>query len=119
MSGTTFLIMKYLLTAGVVVLVSEVAKRSDRMGAVLAALPLVTVLTLIWLQVERQPVEKISNHAWYTFWYVLPTLPMFLAFPWLMARLGFWPALLASVAITALSFVLFAVLMRRFGVGLI
>ena len=44
-----------------------------------AALPLVTELTLIWLHVERQPEAKIANHAWYTFWYVLPTLPMFLA----------------------------------------
>lgn len=49
------------------VLVSEVAKRSDRLGAVIASLPLVTVLTLIWLQVEDQPAQKISNHAYYTF----------------------------------------------------
>lgn len=119
MSSTTFLILKYLLTAAVVVLVSEVAKRSDRLGAVVASLPLVTVLTLIWLQVEDQPAQKISNHAYYTFWYVLPTLPMFLAFPWLMSRFGFWLSLVASVAITLLCFVAFAVLMKRFGVALI
>ncbi|MGE4407087.1 DUF3147 family protein, partial [Pseudomonas sp.] len=73
-----WIITKYLLTAAVVVLVSEVAKRSDRLGGLLAALPLVTVLAMVWLYVERQPLEKIANHAWYTFWYVLPTLPMFL-----------------------------------------
>jgi uncharacterized membrane protein (GlpM family) len=76
-----WLVTKYLITAAVVVLVSEVAKRSDRLGGLIAALPLVTVLALIWLQVERQPQVKIANHAWYTFWYVVPTLPMFLAFP--------------------------------------
>jgi len=119
MSGATYLVAKYLLTAAVVVLVSEVAKRSDQMGAVLASLPLVTVLTLIWLHVESQSELKISNHAYYTFWYVLPTLPMFLAFPWLMSRFGFWLSLLASVAITALCFVVFAVVMRKFGVSLI
>ena len=50
------------------------------------------VLALIWLYVENQPQEKLANHAWYTFWYVLPTLPMFLAFPVLLPRWGFWLA---------------------------
>jgi uncharacterized membrane protein (GlpM family) len=113
-----YLIVKYLLTAGVVVLVSELAKRSDKLGGLLAALPLVTVLTLIWLYVEQQPVSKIANHAWYTFWYVIPTLPMFLAFPVLLPRIGFWPALLASIAITAICFGLFALVVRRFGIEL-
>jgi glycosyltransferase involved in cell wall biosynthesis len=44
------------------------------------------LLTLIWLYIEQQPTSKIANHAWYTFWYVIPTLPMFLAFPWLMSH---------------------------------
>jgi hypothetical protein len=101
------------------VLVSELAKRSDRLGGFVAALPLVTVLTLVWLYLENQPQGKIANHAWYTFWYVLPTLPMFIAFPWLLPRLGFWPSLLASVIITAVSFGLLALLMRRFGVELL
>ena len=64
----TWIITKYFLTAGMVVLVSELAKRSDKIGGFVAALPLVTVLTLIWLYVENQPQEKIASHAWYTFW---------------------------------------------------
>ncbi len=114
-----WLVTKYLITAAVVVLVSEVAKRSDRLGGLFAALPLVTVLALIWLYVERQPQTKIANHAWYTFWYVVPTLPMFLAFPVLLPRLGFWPTLFACVAITVVCFWLFALLVRRFGIELL
>ncbi|OOG59154.1 hypothetical protein B0E47_03730 [Rhodanobacter sp. B05] len=114
-----WLVTKYLITAAVVVLVSEAAKRSDRLGGLLAALPLVTVLALIWLYVERQPQSKIANHAWYTFWYVVPTLPMFLAFPLLLPRLGFWPTLLACVVITVVCFWLFALLVRRFGIELL
>lgn len=114
-----WLIAKYLLTAAVVVLVSEAAKRSDRLGGFLAALPLITVLAMIWLYVERQPLEKIANHAWYTFWYVLPTLPMFLLFPRLLARLGFWLALLAGALLTVACFGLLALLLRRFGVQLL
>ncbi|HEV2539043.1 MAG TPA: DUF3147 family protein [Frateuria sp.] len=114
-----WLVTKYLVTAAVVVLVSEVAKRSDRLGGLLGALPMVTLLALIWLQVEHQPQQKIANHAWYTFWYVLPTLPMFLIFPALLPRLGFWPTLLACAVITAACFGLFALAVRRFGIELL
>ncbi len=114
-----WLITKYFLTATVVVVVSEVAKRSDKLGGLIAALPLVTVLTLIWLYVEQQPQEKIANHAWYTFWYVVPTLPMFLVFPALLPRIGFWPTLLASITITVVCFGLFALAARRFGIELL
>jgi len=114
-----WLIAKYLTTAAVVVLVSELAKRSDKLGAFVAALPLVTLLALIWLHLERQPETKIANHAWYTFWYVAPTLPMFLAFPFLLPRLGFWPTLLVSVVITVVCFGLFAFTVRRFGIELL
>jgi F0F1-type ATP synthase assembly protein I len=114
----TWLITKYFITAAMVVLVSEIAKRSDRLGGLIAALPLVTLLTLLWLYFEQQPAEKIANHAWYTFWYVLPTLPMFAVFPMLMARFGFWPTLALSVLITVVSFVLLSQVLKWFGVEL-
>jgi hypothetical protein len=114
-----WLMTKYGMTAAVVVLVSEAAKRSDKMGGFIASLPLVTILALIWLYVEQQPQEKIANHAWYTFWYVVPTLPMFLAFPLLLPRLGFWPTLLACVLITLICFGMFALAVRRFGIELL
>lgn len=113
-----WLITKYALTAAIVVVVSEVAKRSDRLGGLVAALPLVTLLALVWLHVEKQPVSKIANHAWYTFWYVVPTLPMFLAFPFLLTRIGFWPTIGASLGITLFSFVAFAAIVRPFGIHL-
>ncbi len=114
-----YLIIKYLITAGVVVLVSEFAKRSDKLGGLLAALPLVTVLTLIWLYVDQQPTSKIASHAYYTFWYVLPTLPMFLIFPYLLSKWGFVLALLLSLLITVFLFVLFALVVKNYGVDLL
>lgn len=115
----TWIVTKYLITAAVVVLVSELAKRSDKLGALMAALPMVTVLALIWLHVEGQSQVKVANHAWYTFWYVIPTLPMFLVFPWLLPRLGFWPTLVACAVLTMVCFAGFAVLVRRFGIELL
>ena len=118
-ASMAWIITKYLLTAGMVVFISEVAKRSDRLGGFIAALPLMTLLTLVWLYVENQPEEKIANHAYYTFWYVIPTLPMFLLFPYLLPRLGFWITMGACVVITVICFGLFALLMKGFGINLL
>jgi hypothetical protein len=115
----TWIITKYLLTAGVVVFVSEVAKRSDRLGGLIAALPLMTLLTLTWLYIENQPEEKIANHVYYTFWYVIPTLPMFLLFPYLLPKLGFWMTMGASVIVTVVCFGLFSLVIKNFGVELL
>jgi F0F1-type ATP synthase assembly protein I len=114
-----WVITKYFLTAALVVFISEVAKRSDKLGGLVASLPLITFLTLIWLYVEKQPDSKIANHAFYTFWYVVPTLPMFLIFPYLLPRLGFWLTMGACVVITIACFALFAFVMKNFGIDLL
>ena len=114
-----YLITKYLITAAVVVLVSEFAKASDKLGGLVAALPLVTVLTLIWLYIEQQPATKIANHAYYTFWYVIPTLPMFLLFPYLLPKLGFWLTLMACIIFTLIVFYVYALALKPFGINLL
>ncbi len=113
-----WLLSKYAITAFMVVLISEAAKRSDRLGGLLAALPLVTIMVLIWMKLEGETSEKISAHAWYTFWYVVPTLPMFILFPFIYQRTSFWLTLLISCAITVLLFTLWALLLKRFGIML-
>ena len=115
-------LLKYLITSGLVVLISEVARRSDRLGALIAALPMVTVLAMTWmffdLKGETQ-TEKIANHAYYTFWYVIPTLPMFLLIPWMLRRgCHYGWSLLAGCVLTAVLFVFTAWVMKRFGVEL-
>jgi len=113
------LIAKYLITAALIVLVSEIAKRNDQFGALIASLPLVTITVLIWLKLENQTAEKISNHAWYTFWYVVPTLPMFALFPWANNQFGFWWALLFSIALTIICFIGWSLFAKQFGVELV
>ncbi|MBJ9976918.1 DUF3147 family protein [Pseudomonas sp. S75] len=115
----SWLITKYFITSAIVVLMSEFAKRSDKLGGLIASLPLVTVLTLVWLHYEQQSPDKIANHAWYTFWYVVPTLPMFLIFPKLIERMGFWPALCIAMVSSMVIFVVFATVLRRFGIDLL
>ncbi|WP_070965826.1 DUF3147 family protein [Vibrio sonorensis] len=109
---------KYLMTAGIVVLVSEVAKRSDKIGALVAALPTVTILALVWMYVEGQGEAKLANHSYYTFWYVLPTLPMFLIFPLLIQRFSFWVSLGICAAVSICAFLIVAAFVRQFGIHL-
>lgn len=113
-----YLLLKYLVTAALVVIISEIARRNDRMGSLIASLPLVTILTLFWLKFENVGEEKISNHAYYTFWFVIPTLPMFLIFPKLNATCGFWVAMLCSIAFTTVLFYLYQLVLIRLGIRL-
>lgn len=115
----TWIITKYLITAGLVVAISELAKRSDKLGGLVASLPLITILTLIWLHFENQTQSKISIHAYYTFWYVIPTLPMFLLLPYLLPRIGFWTSLAACIVVTMICFGLFALLVKQWGIELL
>ena len=114
-----YIVIKYLITAAVVVLVSELAKANDKLGGFIAALPLITVLALIWLHIENQPMTKIANHAYYTFWYVIPTLPMFLLFPYLLPKLGFWITLASCIVFTLVVFYVYANVLKSFGLNLL
>jgi len=115
----TYLIIKYLLTALAIVLISEIAKFSDKVGGLVAALPLITIISLIWLYIEDQPTAKIANHAYYTFWYVIPTLPMFPVFALLLPKFGFWPTLTACILLTVVLFYGYAQLLKVFNIHLL
>lgn len=81
-----YLIVKAVVSALVIVAASELAKRSTGLGALIAALPLVSVLGMVWLWRDTQDSARLARHAGATFWYVLPSLPMFLLIPALLAR---------------------------------
>lgn len=114
-----FIVFKYFLTSAIIIIVSEIAKRSDKLGAVISSLPLVTIITMVWLYLEKQPDTKIKNHAYYTFWYVLPTLPMFLLFPYLYDKYGFTLSLIISCFITFICFIFVAFITKKFGIELL
>jgi len=113
------LITKFLVTSFIIVLVSEIVKRTEKIGALIAALPFVTIMVMIWLHVENQGVEKIANHAFYTLWFVVPTLPMFAQMP-IMLRKGynFWLTLGVGVLVTFASFLVTVWIGKKFGVEL-
>lgn len=96
-----YLIIKAIVSAIIIVIVSETARRNPGTGALIASLPLISVLGMIWLWRDTQDVSRMVAHSTATFWYVLPSLPMFLAIPLLLERgVGFWPALAAGCVLT-------------------
>lgn len=121
MSFSSLALLKFLLSAALITAVTEVVKRSDKLGALLASLPFITLISMVWIYHESPPetrLEKVSTHANLVFWYVLPTLPMFLLFPWMARHLGFYGAMGASAVLTLLLFALTRWLLSRQGMAL-
>jgi len=96
-----YLVVKALVSGVIIAIVSEMAKRSPGFAALVASLPLVSVLGMIWLWRDTSDPARMAAHAGATFWYVLPSLPMFLLIPVLLKRgVAFYPALAAGCALT-------------------
>ena len=114
-----YFILKCTLSGIIVAVVSEVAKRSPAFGALIVSLPLVSLLGMIWLWRDTGDAVRIANHAESTFWYVLPSLPMFLVLPaMLRAGIAFWPSMGAGCALTILLYLVTAWSVARFGIDL-
>ena len=111
-----YLVLKSLLSGVIVMIVSEVSKRSPGLGALVVSLPLVSVLAMIWLWRDTGDAERLAAHSQATFWYVLPSLPMFLVLPILLRHgVGFWPALAACLALTVGLYAAMAAILGWFG----
>ena len=114
-----YLISKILVTAFLIVIISEIAKTNERMGGLVAALPITTIMILFWLYYEKTPTEKISNHMSFTFLYVLPTLPMFLTFPYLINKFGFYISVILSIIMTIFFIFIVDFISKKFGYKII
>ncbi len=101
--GMWYLVIKALLSGIIIAIVSEVAKRYPGVGGLIASLPLISVLGMIWLWRDTRDPVRMASHAEATFWFVLPSLPLFLLLP-LMLRQGmpFWAALTIGCGVTIL-----------------
>ncbi|MDC0531244.1 DUF3147 family protein [Alphaproteobacteria bacterium] len=110
-----YLLLKILITSSIIVMITEIAKFNDRLGGIIAALPITTFLILFWLYYENSSAEKISNHMSYTLLYVLPTIPMFITFPYLLNKLGFYGAIISSIIMTTFFVIIVHLVSKKFG----
>lgn len=115
-----YYILKVALSAVVIVSVSEVAKRSSLFGALIAALPLTSLLAILWMYVEKVETEKIAQLSRSIFWLVLPSLVFFLAFPYLLHRgLHFWVSFVLSVTMTIGIYFLLLWILKAYNISIL
>jgi hypothetical protein len=113
-----YAITKAVLSGAIIAAASEVAKRSPAIGAVILSLPLVSLLDFVRLWRDTADKEAIAALSQSTFWFVLPTLPMFLVFPALLRNgFAFWCALAISCGLTVGLYLLAAWLLPKFGIA--
>lgn len=110
---------KLVLSALIIVLVTKIQLVSDRLSALLIALPLTSLVAMVWMHHGGQSSERLANHAEGTFWFVLPTLPMFLIIPWMLRNgWSFWATIAVNCLLTVGFFWVTVIVLRRFGIDL-
>jgi hypothetical protein len=114
-----YLVIKAGLSGILIAIISEVAKRFPGFGGLIASLPLVSVLGMIWLWRDKPDAANMAAHAQATFWFVLPSLPMFLLIPAMLRQgFGFWLSLAAGCALTVALYSIMVWMGPRFGLRL-
>ncbi|MEM1444390.1 MAG: DUF3147 family protein [Verrucomicrobiota bacterium] len=119
-------VIKLVLSAALIYFVNEivVTRSKPLLGSMIASLPLVSIITFFWIWgglkgSPEEQVEKLAAHSTGVFWFVLPSLPMFLIFPALLRKgLTFWPAIIICCLITMFLYAIMATLLKRFGMEL-
>lgn len=115
----TYYIIKIAVTTALIVLISEVSERSTLLGAILASVPLVSVLAMIWLYSETRDAAQVAALARSVFWLVLPSLVLFVTLPLLLARgVNFYIGLGAAVAATVAAYFVMILVGRGLGLKL-
>ena len=114
-----YYLVKLLISSVLIVAISEISRRSSLLGAVLASIPLISVLAMIWLYVDTGNVEKVSALATGIFWLVIPSLALFISLPLLLKYgINFYFSMGISIIITILSYFLMLSILNYYGIKL-
>ena len=114
-----YYLVKLMTTTVLIVVISEIAKRSSFVGAILASIPLVSVLAMIWLYIDTKDVSKISVLSTSVFWLVIPSLALFVSLPVLLKQgINFYLSISISIIITIICYWLMLYVLNYFGIKL-
>jgi hypothetical protein len=112
-------VVKVTLSALIIVSVAEIAKRHSGVAALVASLPLVSILAFVWLHIDGVASVRIAQLSSEILWLTIPSFALFIALPLLLKRgFGFWLSLALSMAITVACYFALLPLLRRVGVTL-
>jgi hypothetical protein len=112
-----YYLIKITVTTVLIVAISEIAKRSSFFGALLASLPLISLLAILWLYIDTKDVTKVSALATSIFWLVLPSLVLFMTLPLLLKHgLNFYVSISISIGLTVGCYWLMVTVLNHYGV---
>lgn len=114
-----YYLLKILISAILIVVISEVSKRNPLFGGIIASLPLVSILAIIWLYVDSQDINKVAGLSYSIFWFVIPSLSLFISFPLLLKYgFNFYLSLIFSSMITIGCYYLMILILDYFEIKL-
>ena len=113
-----YYVIKVLISAILIVAISELSKRSSLLGAILASIPLVSVMAFIWLYIDTKNIDTISKLSISIFWLVIPSLVLFITLPILLKYINFYFALIFSIALTVFSYFIMILILEKFNISL-
>lgn len=114
----TQFIIKTLVSALLIAVISSVSKRFPGLGGLIASLPLATILAMIWLYQETQDIQKVINLSNAIFWMIIPSLSFFIVLPYLIKRFNFYPGLFISTLFLALTYLVYSKALSYFKINL-
>ena len=114
-----YVILKIIISSGIITLVSEVSKKNSFIGGLIASIPLVSILSMIWLYIDSRDIEKIKNLSTSIFWMVIPSLVLFLSMP-ILINIGFnfWYSLVIAIILTIAFYLLTIFILSHYGIEL-
>jgi hypothetical protein len=111
-----YYVLKFTISALLIVVISEVSKRYSLAGGILASLPVISILAMIWLYIDTSNVDKISKLSTSIFWMVLPSLSLFILLPVLLKnKVSFYPALIASCLVMSFLYYVTIMILKKIG----
>ena len=119
MNEFLYILLKLLLSSSIIVLISEISKRDTFVGGLIASIPVISVLSIVWLYIETKNIEDIKNLSNSIFWMVIPSLSLFISLPILLkSGLGFYISLTISVLITLICYYVTVFILSKYGLKL-
>ena len=114
-----YLFLKLIISSGIITLVSEISKKSSFIGGLVASIPVISILSMIWLYIDSRDLEKIKNLSTSIFWMVIPSLILLLSIPVLInLGLNFWYSLIIAIILTIAFYLLTIFILSHFGIKL-
>ena len=114
-----YIILKLIISSSIITLVSEISKKSSLVGGIIASIPLISVLSMIWLYIDSEDIEKIKDLSTSIFWMVIPSLMLFVSLP-ILINIGFnfWYSLLIAILLTISFYILTILILSYYGIKL-